>query len=730
MKQAEFNSHPLEIWGGVECSVVRIHGTVHDQLNMNGHEERDEDLDLFTDLGLTKLRYPLLWEKYISQGNFFFELHDRRLEKLRSLNVDPIAGLLHHGSGPFDTDMMQPDFAFRLADYAHTIAKRYPWIEYYTPVNEPLTTARFSGLYGIWYPHNRDDYSFARIFLNELKGVVLSMQRIQEINPNAKLIQTEDIARVHSTGKLKYQADLENERTWLTYDVLTGKFNPEHLFWQYFLDIGIPLADLEFFSENQHTPAICGFNYYVTSERFLDHRLPEYPESCIGGNDFHDYADIEVVRVSEQNLTGIEVLLKEASTRYNLPVALTEIHLACTREEQVRWFDEAYKAAVKLKSEGFDIRAITAWSLLGSYDWDTLLQLKGAYYESGVYDIRSGKPRPTAMVKLLKSYTNHNFPYQSLLEIPGWWERNIRIKYHIPDNLDDEIDKELLNYQQLKPLIIFGDGSMAFAFEKLCKLRGIPSVKVPMKNYMAFSEDAIQNMIIQYNPWAVVNTAGNLKIDEAELSPINSFQEYTLFPKVLANLCRQREIPMLTFSTDQVFNGKKRQPYLESDTTDPLNVYGMSKKMAEDNILSTNPGVLIVRSGLMMNPWNNEDFLLKILFNNKDKQGRYAFSDIVMSPAYIPDIINTALDLLIDGEKGIWHISGPEAVSYYEFARLATDIAGIDKSNIYSIPSIRLASHALMPSYSVLQSAGGIVLPTLALSINNYLIEAGKRFSA
>ncbi len=730
MKQAEFYNHPIEIWGGVECSVVRINGTIHDQLDMNGHEERDSDLDLFSDLGITKLRYPLLWEKYTNQGDLFFELHDRRLEKLRSLNIDPIAGLLHHGSGPFDTDMMQSDFAYRLADYAYIIAKKYPWIEYYTPVNEPLTTARFSGLYGIWYPHFRDDYAFARIFLNELKGIVLSMKRIREINSNAKLIQTEDIARVHSTGKLKYQADLENERTWLTYDILTGNFNHEHLFWRYFLDIGIPKEDLEFFLENKTPPAICGFNYYVTSERFLDHRLTEYPEVCIGGNDFHDYADIEVVRVNEQNLAGIEVLLKEAATRYDLPVALTEIHLACTREEQLRWFEEAYTAASKLKSEGFDVRAITAWSLLGSYDWNTLLQLKGAYYESGVFDVRSGIPRPTALVNLLKSYAGLNSLYQSLLQVPGWWKRNIRYRYHLPDNLDDEIVKELNNYQELTPLLIFGDGSMAYAFEKMCNIRGIPSVKVPIKNYLAFSEASLLNLIAKHNPWAVVNTAGNLKIDEAELSPLNSYQEYTLFPKILASVCYKSDLPMLTFSTDQVFNGKKRKPYLESDATDPLNVYGMSKKLAEDNILAINPGVLIVRSGLVMNPWNSEDFLLKILFNNDTKPNRYLFSDIVMSPAYIPDVINTALDLLIDGEKGIWHISGPEAISYHDFAKLAVDIAGIGNSNIYSMQSIRLASQALIPSYSVLRSSGGLVLPPLAPSINKYIIEAGKRFSA
>ena len=60
---------------------------------------------------------------------------------------------MHHGSGPAYTDLKDPDFPNKLAKYAKAVAKKFPWLEYYTPVNEPLTTARFSGLYGLWYPH-------------------------------------------------------------------------------------------------------------------------------------------------------------------------------------------------------------------------------------------------------------------------------------------------------------------------------------------------------------------------------------------------------------------------------------------------------------------------------------------------------------------------------------------------------------------------------------------------
>jgi dTDP-4-dehydrorhamnose reductase len=86
-----------------------------------------------------------------------------------------------------------------LAAFARAVAERYPWVEDYTPVNEPLTTARFCGLYGHWYPHARDVRLFARALLNQCRAVALAMRAIRLVNPRARLVQTEDLGRVHST---------------------------------------------------------------------------------------------------------------------------------------------------------------------------------------------------------------------------------------------------------------------------------------------------------------------------------------------------------------------------------------------------------------------------------------------------------------------------------------------------------------------------------------------------
>ena len=133
------------------------------------------------------------------------------------------------------TDLLDKDFPVKLAAYAAQVAAKFPWVTYYTPVNEPLTTARFSGLYGFWYPHHTNEKSFVEMLLNQVKAIVLAMQAIRKINPEAQLVQTEDLSKIHSTTLLQYQAHFENERRWLTYDLLCGKMNRQHFFWDYFI---------------------------------------------------------------------------------------------------------------------------------------------------------------------------------------------------------------------------------------------------------------------------------------------------------------------------------------------------------------------------------------------------------------------------------------------------------------------------------------------------------------
>jgi len=425
------SSGALQLWGGHECTVNRVGDRWLDQTVLSGHQDRLDDLARFAELGVTALRYPVLWERVSPNrpDERDWAWSDQRLGELRRLNVRPIAGLIHHGSGPRYTDLLNPEFARGLATHAAAVSERYPWVEDFTPVNEPLTTARFSALYGHWYPHARDQRSFWTAMLNQIDGVRLSVRAIRAVNPAARLIQTEDLGQSHATPSLADQAAYENLRRWATWDLLSGAVTPAHPLWADLARHG--LGDrLRAIADDPCPPDVIGVNHYLTSERLLDPRPGRYPPHAYGGNDRRRYADVEAARGLAAGPVGLENLLRQTWDRYGLPIAVTEAHNGCSRDEQMRWFHEAWAAGERLRGDGVPIEAVTAWALLGSHDWNSLLTRADGHYESGVFDLRGeGGPRATAMVPMLEALARGRTPDSPALDGQGWWRRDIRFHY-------------------------------------------------------------------------------------------------------------------------------------------------------------------------------------------------------------------------------------------------------------------------------------------------------------
>jgi dTDP-4-dehydrorhamnose reductase len=423
----QFLPSKFEIWGGIECTINRVGDSYYDQSKLTGHYDRPEDLERICSLGISRLRYPVLWEHHQpnEHSTINWEWTTRQLEFLRRNDVEPIAGLVHHGSGPRYTRLDDPLFPAKLAQYAACVAERFPWLNYYTPVNEPLTTARFSGRYGFWYPHHRDDKAFTKMLLNQLKATVLSMQEIRKINPDAKLVQTEDLGKTYSTNALAYQAGFENERRWLSYDFLCGRVDRQHPLWSYLIWTGLSEHEIFFFRDNPCKPDIAGFNYYITSERFLDERLQYYPERTWGGNGKHHYADVEAIRVNHPFPYGLKSLVREAWDRFHIPIALTEAFLSCTPHEQARWLYEVNEQCHSIADGAVKLVALTPWALLGEYAWNNLLtSLETGEYEPGAFDVSNGFRRNEPVASLVEALTGRQ-PMPHVIE-QGWWSGSDR----------------------------------------------------------------------------------------------------------------------------------------------------------------------------------------------------------------------------------------------------------------------------------------------------------------
>jgi dTDP-4-dehydrorhamnose reductase len=715
----------IEIWGGLECTINRVQDSYNDQLEYCGHYNREDDIKLVASLGIKMLRYPIVWERHQPQPgiNVNWECTEKKLEELKETGVKPIAGLVHHGSGPRHVNFFDGSFESGLAEYARYVAEKFPWIEYYTPVNEPLTTARFCGLYGHWYPHLADEYSFYKILMSECKATIMAMKAIQKVNPQAKLIQTEDLGKTYSTPLLAYQAHYENERRWLSYELLCGTLTPDKLMWKRLVDAGIDEKEIEYFLHNNCKPHIAGFNYYITSERYLDEDLSKYPEEYHGGNDKNTYADIEIVKVPLTEDNGPYTLIREAWERLNIPLAITECHLHSTREEQMRWFNDMYETVSQLRTEGVDIRAITAWAIFGLYGWNRLVTQPWGDYEPGVFNLSTGRPRPTALARLIRVLTKHKVYYHPVLETEGWWQRDIRL---LPSVNHNELHlKGKKHMPKCQPVLIVGkSGTLGTALSKVCEERNIHHILLSRTDLNITDREMFEQFIEDLNPWAIINAAGYVKVDEAEDNRYECFKLNTEAPQMLADICSSKHIKFLTYSSGLVFDGTKTTPYTESDEVSPISVYGLSKAKGEEEVMANNPNALIIRTCSFFSPWDNNNFVTITLDKLKNNIEVEVADDIYISPTYVPDLVHESLDLLLDNESGIYHVVNEGRISWANFALRIAEMAGLDASLIKAMPARKINFKAGRPHNSLMISEKGIKLPSFEKALERYFETA------
>ncbi|MBV8783792.1 MAG: sugar nucleotide-binding protein [Gammaproteobacteria bacterium] len=705
----------LEVWGGIECTVNRVRNSWYDQLQRSGHERRLGDLDLVAGLGIRTLRYPVLWERCAprSPAQIDWRWADQRLGRLRELRVRPIVGLVHHGSGPAYTDLTQPGFATGLAEFAARVAQRFPWVENYTPVNEPLTTARFSGLYGHWYPHGRETRIFVRALLNQCAATRLAMQAIRRVNSAARLVQTEDLGTTYSTERLRYQAEFDNERRWLTWDLLSGRVDRTHPLRAFLQAHGADPAELDLLVGEPCPADVIGINHYVTSDRYLDEALAAYPAATWGGNARERYADAEAVRVLAGPYRGWEVL-EAAWARYHVPLALTEVHLGCTREEQVRWLHDAWQAAAAARTGGCQVLAIAPWALFGSYDWDSLLTRRTGHYEAGAFDCRAPAPRETALAGTIRSLCLGTRPEHPALGTRGWWNSSRKHLYRsAPAGASAKAAPAATRTAAARPVLICGAGSLGQALARACQERGLEHRVLSHAELDICNAAGVETILGQLRPWALINAAGYVKVDAAEHERAACYRANASGTRTLALASAQRRLRLLTFSSDLVFDGTATEPYLESSEVAPLGVYGRSKAAAEALLSSSNPDALCVRTAAFFGYWGGSDFLVRALQALAAGEEFVALADVTVSPTYLPDLVHAALDLLIDGERGLWHLANRGALTWAEFAARAAELAGVDASTLIALPQARVGLAAPRPRYSALGSERGQLLPDL-----------------
>ena len=158
-------------------------------------------------------------------------------------------------------------------------------------------------------------------------------------------------------------------------------------------------------------------------------------------------------------------------------------------------------------------------------------------------------------------------------------------------------------------LIIGKNGTLGRAFAKVCDERCIPYQLVNRQECDISHRASISSAIELYKPWAVINAAGFVRVDDAEKEFEACIRDNTTGPQNLAIACNKHGVQLINFSSDLVFDGRKPTAYVESDLPNPLNVYGQSKAQAEVLIQKENPSSLIISTSAFFGPWDEYNFV-------------------------------------------------------------------------------------------------------------------------
>lgn len=415
---------------------MRVGRRIADQLLLTGHRDRVGDIGLLAELGVNAVRYPALWEHVAPRGLAAADWSwpDRRLLELRRRGMRPVVGLLHHGHGPRGMSLLHPGFPAAFARYAAAAAQRYPWVDTWLPINEPLTTARFSGLYGWWHPHARSEPIFALMLLAQCQAVRLAGRAIRRANPAARVLVNEDVGWTFSTPPLSEPADHLNQRRWLTWDLLEGRVTPEHPLHGLLASTPASRRLLAALADDPEPPDLLGVDHYLTSDRFLDHRLAMYPEWA--GET--PYVDVEACRMPGLPAAGLRRAIAETWQRYRRPIVLAEVALAGEPADQVHWWNDAWQAALDAQAAGADVRAVTAWAAFGGVDWHCLMREAAGLYAPGLYDASVDPPRrlpvaaavrATARDRLAACHGPKRRSAPARVAPGGWWVRPDRFTF-------------------------------------------------------------------------------------------------------------------------------------------------------------------------------------------------------------------------------------------------------------------------------------------------------------
>lgn len=358
---------------GIENSYPNIllpDGTIKrvDEMEKTGHYEQwERDFELVKEMKIEFLRYgPPYYKTHLGPGKYDWSFTDATFNRLRELNITPLVDLCHFGVPDWLGNFQNPDFPFHFAEYAAAFATRFPYLQFYTPVNEIFIAAMFSAQYGWWNERLSSDRAFVTALKNLSKANVMAMHAILKIQPDATFIQSESTEYFHATEPSALPlARFLNQKRFLSLDLTYG-YPINVTMYEYLLQNGMTKSEYHWFSQNQvKARCIMGNDYYVTNEHLVH---PDGSTQASG------------------EVFGYYVLTSQYYRRYKLPIMHTETNIKMPACKE--WLLKQWANLHRLKQDGVPIVGFTWYSLLHQVDWDSALRNDaGNVNELGLYDL-------------------------------------------------------------------------------------------------------------------------------------------------------------------------------------------------------------------------------------------------------------------------------------------------------------------------------------------------------
>jgi beta-glucosidase len=364
-------------------------GRVLDEYVLTQHDRfwRD-DLRRIADTGCRHLRYGIPWYRVNpAPGVFDWSWTDEVLPYLvQELGIAPILDLVHYGAPTWlEGTFLSPDYPWRVAEYAGAVARRYgPLVRSWTPLNEPILHAHFSGRTGAWPPHRRGERGYAAVAFSLAEGIAHTIDAIRAESPEAQIVHVEAVSSYATADpSLEEAAIVPRALQHLVAELVQGRLTPAHPMHPWLLDRSVRYSRIEALEGRHRRIDVWGVNWYPQMSHYLIEGVPGATR----------------LRRLPGTAAVLADLLRDTHRRAGIPVMVTETSVHGRVHERQRWMAEVDRMAAEVRRDGLPLVGITwfpAFSLL-SWDYRRGRRAPEAYLTHfGLWDLR---PEPDGTLR-------------------------------------------------------------------------------------------------------------------------------------------------------------------------------------------------------------------------------------------------------------------------------------------------------------------------------------------